>query len=94
MATYVIAFYEIDRAYGGLEEGGWYYDRGELQRTFKVTKNLEHARALAQRANNLLDRLQTKLDVGSVTYKGGRFQAEVHENFAPKFYPEIRPTYE
>ena len=25
---YIIALYEIDRAYGGAEEGGWWYDAG------------------------------------------------------------------
>ena len=27
---YIIALYEIDRAYGGGEEGGWWFDTGEL----------------------------------------------------------------
>ena len=29
---YVVAFYEIDRRYGGPEEGGWWYDCGALLR--------------------------------------------------------------
>jgi hypothetical protein len=61
MTTYVLAFYEIDQAYGGPEEGG-------LQRH--------------------------RPDVGSVIYTGGRYSVAVYEDFAPKFYPEVRPRYE
>lgn len=93
--SYVLAFYEIDRVYGGPEEGGWYFDCGNLVRAFKVTRNREHAYAMCQRANRLLDRLQrNKRDIGSVAYKGGRHWVMVHENTAPKHFPETRPHYE
>ncbi len=95
MTTYVLAFYEIDRACGGPEEGGWWYDTGRLVRTWCTFKAEETAYAVAHRANRLLERLQRhRPDVGSDIYGGGRHSVAVHENFAPKFYPEVRPRYE
>lgn len=92
---YVLAFYELDRRYGGPEEGGWWYDCGRLVRLFRITASEEHAYALARRANDLLHRLQRdKRDVGSVLYAGGRYACEIWENTAPAFYPERAPHYE
>ena len=36
---YVVARYTHDRAYGGPEEGGWWYDCGELERIVTATRN-------------------------------------------------------
>ena len=95
MTTYVLAFYEIDRAYGGPEEGGWWYDTGQLVRIWRTCKTEDKAFAVARRANRLLEHLQRhRLDLGSVIYNGGRHLVAVHENFAPRFYPQIRPRYE
>lgn len=93
--TYVLAFYEIDRAYGGPEEGGWWFDCGQLVRIVRTFKSEEKAYRAARRANGWLDRLQKHVrDVGSVAYDGGRYAAEVHEDFAPAHYPDQRPHYE
>ena len=92
---HIVAFYEIDRAYGGPEEGGWWYDCGELARVLKVVPTAQAAYALAARANRLIDRLQRgKRDVGSVIYSGGRYTACVFEDIAPRRFPETRPFYE
>ena len=55
---YIIALYEIDRAYGGAEEGGWWYDTGELARLLALAPTEARAIQLADRANRLLERLQ------------------------------------
>ncbi len=92
---YVVALYEIDRAYGGPEEGGWWYDCGELRRVLRVVPGADAAYDLAARANRLMERLQRgKRDVGSVIYAGGRYAAEVFEETAPRAFPETRPHYE
>ncbi|PZX14230.1 hypothetical protein LX81_03029 [Palleronia aestuarii] len=92
---HVVAFYEIDRAWGGPEEGGWWYDCGELARILKVVPSADAAHDLAARANRLMDRLQRgKRDVGSVIYAGGRYAACVLEDTAPRAFPETRPHYE
>jgi hypothetical protein len=93
--TYVLAFYEIDRAYGGPEEGGWWFDTGRLERIFKVCKSKDQAYAFARRANRLLEVLQRNgRCVNSVIYDGGRYSAGVFENYAPPYYPESKPHYE
>jgi len=95
MTTYVLAFYEIDRAYGGPEEGSWWYDTGQLVRVWRTFKTEEKACAAARRANRLLEYLQRhRPNVGSVIYTGGRHSVAICEDFAPKFYPETRPRYE
>lgn len=91
---YVIAFYEMDRHYGGPEEGGWWYDVGELARPFRVCIGEANATSLAARANRLLERLQRhRRDIGSVLYDGGRFRACVFERTAPEAFPSNRPRY-
>lgn len=95
MTTFVLAFYEIDRAYGGPEEGGWWYDAGQLVRILAVLKDEEKAFAVARRANRLLHHLQRhKRSVDSVLYRGGRHEVSVFENVAPPSFPETRPRYE
>jgi hypothetical protein len=95
MASYVVAFYEVDRAFGGPEEGGWWYDCGQLVRVFATTKSENKAFEIARRANDLLNTLQrNKRDTGSVLYRGGRHSAFVYENTAPQCFPETRPHYE
>ncbi|GAA4134616.1 hypothetical protein ACFFTN_13175 [Aminobacter aganoensis] len=95
MTNYVLAFYEINRVCGGPEEGGWWYDTGQIVRVWRTFKTKEKAFAVAHRANRLLERLQQhRPDVRSVVYAGGRYSVSVYEDFAPKFYPETRPRYE
>lgn len=92
---YIVALYEIDRAYGGPEEGGWWYDTGVLERPIALTRSTEAAIAVAARVNRFLDRLQRhKRPVSSVTYDGGRHRAFVFAKTAPPFTPIERPTYE
>jgi hypothetical protein len=95
MSSFVVAFYEIDRAYGGPEEGGWWFDCGDLVRVFAVCKSEDRAYEIARRANDLLQVLQRcKRSVGSVLYSGGRHTAMVFENTAPAAFPPGRPHYE
>jgi plasmid replication initiation protein len=92
---YILAFYELDRCYGGPEEGGWWYDVGQYVRPLAIVANEEQAYKLANRANDLLDFLQRKKrGIGSMAYSGGRHRVEVYLNEAPKYWPEVRPHYE
>lgn len=91
---YVVALYEIDRAYGGAEEGGWWYDTGEFVRLLALAPTEERACRLAYRANRLLDRLQRhRRPVSSIIYDGGRYTAIVYEGNAPLAFPECPPQY-
>ena len=93
--TYVLAVYEIDQAYGGPEEGGWWYSTGQLIRVLGVRRNEDDAYALARRLNGWMDKMQSHLrPVSSMAYDGGRYQVEVHEDIPPPHYPQTRPHYE
>jgi hypothetical protein len=91
---FIVALYEVDRAFGGPEEGGWWYDTGELRRPLALAPTNEAAVAIAARANRLLDRLQRhKRPVDSAAYEGGRHRAHVFTTTAPPAYPAERPRY-
>lgn len=92
---YVVALYEIDRAYGGPEEGGWWYDIGERRRVLAVAASEARACELARRANRLLRRLQRgERSVSSMAYAGGRHRACVFDDIAPPRFPATPPRYE
>ena len=91
---FIVALYEVDRVFGGPEEGGWWYDTGELRRPLALAPTNDAAVAIAARANRLLDRLQRhKRPVDSATYAGGRHRAHVFTTTAPPAYPAERPRY-
>jgi plasmid replication initiation protein len=93
--SYVIAFYELDRAYGGPEEGGWWFTTGQLVRVFRTAKTEDRAYEIARRANSLLDVLQKgKRPIDSMAYGGGRHGAIVFRKTAPEYFPKSRPHYE
>lgn len=98
---YVVAIYELDRAYGGPEEGGWWYDTGELVRIHSIENSKDAAYTKCRRINNLLDykrrnqdRRTRRYPIGSVCYDGGHYEAAVYEHTAPLYFPEQRPYYE
>ena len=96
--TYVIGLYEVELAYGGPEEGGWWYRRGQLVRTVAVFRNENKAYAYSRKLNRRLESREFgpnrgKRELSSVL-SDGEYQIEVHENLAPAFYPEVRPHYE
>lgn len=91
---YIVALYEVDRAYGGPEEGGWFFATGELVRLLALAPTEDRAVSLADRANRLLERLQRhRRRVDSILYDGGRHTAIVYEWTAPPSFPEHRPHY-
>jgi len=92
---YVVAIYLCDQAYGGPEEGGWWFDTGRLERVLRVFRSAEPAYAYARRANRLLHVLvnRDRREITSVLSEG-RYHAETHEDVAPQSYPDTRPHYE
>lgn len=97
MTTYLVAVYLVDRCYGGPEEGGWWYTKGRIARTVKVTKSEEAAYAYARRLNEKLNsrRFGPNADRRSISsvLSEGIFDARVYENAAPKEFPEEAPYY-
>ena len=95
MQKFVVAFYAIDRAWGGPEEGGWWYDCGEFVRLHALFRGEDRAAKAAMRANRLLDIIQRgQRRIDSVLYAGGRFRACVFEGQAPPRFPLTRPRYD
>lgn len=95
--THWVAVYEMDRAYGGSEEGGWWYDCGDRVERCKVRTYPSEAaaRSAAQRINGWLERMRPEWvrSTGSVAYAGGVFRARVYRRPAPAHFPTERPYY-
>lgn len=93
--TYTVAVYLCDRAYGGPEEGGWWYSTGALVRAVRRFKSEERAIRFAYRMNELL---AVTLNKGrrpiSSVLSDGRYAAEVCDGEPVSHYPEIVPHYE
>jgi hypothetical protein len=90
-----INVYEVDRAYGGPEEGGWWYDTGTFRPDLSVAAPDVAAVAVADAIEN---RLRDQADeasvppVGYTMYRGGRYTVRVED--APGVdYPAVTPVY-
>lgn len=91
---FIVAFYELGRELGGIEEGGWWFDTGSLARIHRACATKQAAIRIPNRADRLLEKLQQrKRPVSSVAYDGGRYGAFVFAHICPPEFPEIRPTY-
>lgn len=99
-----VGVYLEDRAYGGPEEGGWWFDYGQLQTARWVYEkcgafpSCHPTRAAAKLVREdfqaALESLneERRSDIGSVLSEG-RFVALIFENQLPSHYPETRPRY-
>ena len=99
-----VAIFELERAYGGPEEGGWWYDTGELKRTVATFPDEDQADEYSRRFNRTLAYRRKKkiggwweghyrAPLSSVAYSGGHYEAQVWKE-RPYSYPEHRPQYE
>lgn len=98
--TYTVQLFREDQAFGGHEEGGWYFTYGEPVTDkglgFKVTrrfKSLEKARGYRVRVQALLDRRinASRPSQYSVASRG-EYRAYIC-SAKPKAYPETKPYY-
>ena len=85
----IIAVYETDRVYGGPEEGGWWYETGEL--VHKVTVAASEVRQVMDRLDKTYPYTKGRY---SVNYSGGDYSMEVWDEQPPVRYPLERPHYE
>lgn len=97
-ASHLVAVYLVELASGGPEEGGWWYDAGELVRVVKVCRTRSAAEDYAGRFNELLRSRRWGPNQGrrpiSSVLSDGEYRAMVFETTAPEFFPERRPHYE
>lgn len=94
-----VAFHNIDRAYGGAEEGGWYYDCGEPCAELKEHTRTIKNRNAAERHLSRLTKMEAELNEGcrpiySVAYDGDAVQAIMQRGTIPHEWPTERPHYE
>jgi hypothetical protein len=105
-AFYTVAIYLVTLGYGGPEEGGWWFDRGELVDDLELVNGCNLAipkifvteEEACKAAEMIQDQLDASVNKGrrpiSSVLSTGRYHAEVHDGYPPKHYPETRPHYE
>lgn len=89
-----VTLYNVNRSYGGREEGGWWYDTGWPLRRVATFRVRSKAWQLANVINDELRAAEQGMrhrDPGSVLY-AGRVEARV-EQHEPQPYPQRRPYY-
>lgn len=86
---YYVNVYEIDRGYGGPEEGGWWYDCG----TPVATVPFDTLREAEAFADVMEKRFPHDHSSNSVIYSGGDYSVRIERGFA-KPYPSRTPRYE
>lgn len=94
--TYTVAVLLEDRAFGGHEEGGWYYDYGypcevriAPQRRFKTYAK---AQGYLNRIAPVIERLNRDRPSISSVLSEGRYRAYVFGG-KPRGYPDYIPHY-
>jgi len=103
-AFWSVAVYLVDRAYGGPEEGGWWYDYGiPIEEKLDGVGDawLPHTFKTEQEADDYADEVQVLLDANvnrgrreiSSVLSEGVYRAIVTGGF-PKPFPAERPHYE
>jgi hypothetical protein len=90
----ILAVYLVDRAYGGHEEGGWYYDCGTLVRVVATYFNAERGYAARETLQDELDIAvnQGRRPISSVLSEG-RYDAILAREHAAPHFPTHRPRY-
>lgn len=98
-AQWTVAVFVVDRAYGGHEEGGWWFDVGAPAKEYQhLTKcfGTDKDKALAYRdeldATVCKDLNDGKPGIESVICEG--VYRAIIDNGEPKAFPERRPHYE
>jgi hypothetical protein len=98
---YTVAIYMEDRAFGGHEEGGWYYDTAELCTEPEAAQYLRGFRTEAEAmdyANALNQGVVAEWNEGrpmvSSVLSEGRYHALINEGMPQPYYPETQPHYE
>lgn len=87
--AWFVNVYSIDRVYGGPEEGGWWYDTGELVKVI-VCQSEEQAQEVRQQLEAEYPYTGKR---GSVL-GGDDYNMEVANDPGVAYWPEERPHYE
>lgn len=96
---YTVAIYMEDRAFGGHEEGGWYYDTATLCMEPRCAVHLrgfdkqEDAQNYASELNNTIAEWNEDRPEISSVLSEGRYVAMYGEGMPQPYYPEETPRY-
>lgn len=93
---YGVAVYDVDRLYGGPEEGGWWYNVGELIHADNGNGMWSFADAI-RRSEELQDGVyRNRGNLYSVNYAGGAYEIRITDpgETPVAFFPERPPHYE
>ena len=98
-AFYVVCVVHMDRAYGGPEEGGWWYDTTEPVvgpdiPLPSVWRTMDEAQAACDALSDwCVEHNEGRREIGSVLSEG-RYGTMIYEGQFPHPTPEERPHYE
>ena len=84
--------YMIDQAYGGPEEGGWWYTVGRPGESRLANSEIEAKDILAERNAYWVTHNEGRPEIYSVLSEG-RFSVCRESHFA-RHFPEVKPHYE
>ncbi len=87
MMSYYANIYELDRVYGGPEEGGWWFTTFTPRESRKFNTKLRARIALEKMLQERLKTIKPEYGLYSVNYKGGVFSGHVEDKeaeFSPK----------
>ena len=89
-----IAVWDVDRAFGGAEEGGWYYDCGTLSHCEAIPTDAS-PEWIAARMADLREEWTDPdaLPVYSVRYAGGVVMVTTESVYPSPYFPERSPRY-
>jgi len=85
--SYYANVYELDRVYGGPEEGGWWVTTFTPRESRKFNTKLRARIALEKMLQERLKTIKPEYGLYSVNYKGGVFSGHVEDKeaeFSPK----------
>ena len=90
---FFVNLYHSEQAYGGPEEGGWWFDTGVFLRCAYVTTSRERALMARDKVRRrLVDKLNEGLPEKHSVISQGVLEIQVDE-FPGHDYPETRPFY-
>lgn len=94
-ATVYVVVYEVDRAFGGREEGGWWYDTGHLVHSVPIRGRKGQVMA---KAAKVLKRTRREWpeNGSSSSVLGGHedYRCWIETSEPAEYFPTERPYYE
>ncbi len=98
---FVVALHELDRCFGGREEGGWWYDAGRpsIEPSHQRLVRVFRSNAKAKRYRDSLIAVAKSASagarsLGSVLYSGGQFAPVMQRGEQPQPWPQRTPRWE